>query len=88
MGLLNLFRGSRKNSASIARERLQIIVAHQRSKLQVDNQAPVYLARLQEEIVNVIKKYVDIDPNQIKVDLSHSNHGSVLELNVSLPDEK
>ena len=81
--LSRLFSGSKPDqSASIAKERLQVIVAHQRST----TRNPEFFARLQQEIMNVIAKYVEVDLNQVKVALEQQGDRSILELNVSLPD--
>ena len=82
MSLLNIFRSSRKNSANIAKERLQIIVSHERAQ----RQGPDYLPMLQKELIDVIAKYVKIDKDQVKVELERSDDFSVLELNVTLPE--
>lgn len=75
---------SKKNtsSASVAKERLQIVVAYERNK----RNAPDYLPLLQQEILEVIRKYVDIDQDQVAVQIDNSDNCSVLELNITLPD--
>lgn len=80
-----LFRGNRnnKNSASIAKERLQIIVSHERSPR---GHGHDYLPMLREELIRVISKYVEIDHEQVKVELERSGNCSILELNITLPD--
>lgn len=82
MSFFNYFKNSKKNTASIARERLQIIVAHERGK----REQPDYLPQLQQEILDVIRKYVPIDQDQVQVQLDKSDNCSVLELNVTLPE--
>lgn len=78
-----IFRNRSQNAtASIAKERLQIIVSHERAACK----GPDYLPILQKEILAVIAKYVDIDKDQVKVELERSGNCSVLELNVTLPD--
>lgn len=82
MSIFDYFRKTQDNqSASIAKERLQIIVAHQRT---TRNQ-PDYIGKMQKEIVNVIRKYVDIEQDQVNVQLDTVDNCSVLELNVTLP---
>ncbi len=82
MSIFDYFRKSKeKQTASIAKERLQIIVAHQRTAM---NQ-PDYIPKMQQDIVKVIKKYVDIEKDQVNVQLDTVNNCSVLELNVTLP---
>ncbi|WP_100550603.1 cell division topological specificity factor MinE [Caedibacter taeniospiralis] len=89
MGLFDYFKAKRpeKNSAHIARERLQIIVAHQRSELNHDNPKSEFIKKLQGEIVAVLKKYVHIAPEDIKIELDDHGDCSVLELNVTIPEE-
>lgn len=79
--LLNL-RKSHKNSAQTAKERLQIIISHERNQ-----NSPDYLPALRQDIIDVIRKYVEIQDDQIKVDLGHDEGHSVLELNVTLPHQ-
>ena len=77
-----------KNSANIAKERLQIIVAHQRSEMNKSQGKPEYLEKLQQEILEVIKKYVHISQKDVKVELKNRGDSFVLELNISIPDTK
>lgn len=84
MSLFNIFRAKEKSTASLAKERLQIIVAHSRNQ----DENPDYLADLQQEIVDVIAKYVKIDKEGVKVNLQNSGDCSVLELNVTLPEKE
>lgn len=83
MGLLDLFRASRKGSASVAKERLQILVAHDRS----ERNRPSYLPKLQKEILEVIRKYVEVDQEAISVNFEQDEHREILELNIVLPDQ-
>lgn len=82
MSILNYFRPKVKSSAALAKERLQIIVSHQRS----ERAGPDYLPILQKELIEVISKYVAIDPEQVKVDFSKDSTHSILELNIALPE--
>jgi cell division topological specificity factor len=83
MGFLSFFLGEKKGSASVAKERLQLILAHERSGRQ---RAPEYLADLQRELVAVIAKYVAIDPNDIKVQMERQGDFEVLEVKIELPE--
>ena len=83
MGWLDYFRTSRKNSASIAKERLQIVVAHER----LQRSGPDYLPLLQKDILEVIRKYVPIGDEDVRVQLEQQGTTSVLELNISLPEK-
>ncbi|MGH1374374.1 MAG: cell division topological specificity factor MinE [Cellvibrionaceae bacterium] len=82
MSIFDYFKSQKKNTASIAKERLQVIVAHERSK----RNQPDYLPELQREILEVIRKYVHIDQDQVDVQLDNNGDCSILELNVTLPD--
>ena len=80
MSLLSFFR--RKDaSASVAKERLQIILAHERA----DREEPEFLPRLQKELLGVIAKYVKIDQEQLNVAIQRNDRCAVLEINVELP---
>ena len=83
MGLLDYFRGTRqKGSANVAKERLQILVAHDRA----ERHRPSYLPKLKQEIIDVIRKYVDVDMNAVSVNYEQEDTHEVLELNIVLPD--
>lgn len=84
MSLLDYFRSAKKPTANLAKERLQIIVAHERSQ----RGTPDYLPQLKQDILEVIRKYVSIDTEQVQVQLEQNEDDlAVLELNVTLPDE-
>ena len=83
MALLDFFLSRNKNTANVAKERLQIIVAEQRKY----NNEPDYFPQLKREILSVICKYVNIEPNMVRVQLEQKNEDiSILELNIILPD--
>ncbi|MDP5206655.1 cell division topological specificity factor MinE [Alishewanella sp. SMS9] len=85
MAKIDYFRSTKKNTASTAKERLQIIVAHERKR----RSGPDYLPQMERDILEVIRKYVDIPADQIAVSLEQrSDELSVLELNVTFPDDK
>lgn len=83
MGFFNYFRTSQK-TAAVAKERLQIIVAHERH--QRDHTTPDYLPLLQKELLEVVRKYVVIDDDQIKMHIEKEGDYEVLELNIALPE--
>lgn len=80
MSFLDYFRSSRKPSASIAKERLQIVVAHERAR----RNAPDYLPLLQQDILAAIRKYVPIDDDCVSLQVDREGDMEVLELNVTL----
>ncbi|MGK9527614.1 cell division topological specificity factor MinE, partial [Salmonella enterica subsp. enterica] len=63
-------------------ERLQIIVAHERGQ----RSTPDYLPALQKELVEVIRKYVNIGDDSVQIALENEGSCSILELNITLPD--
>ena len=84
MGLLALFRRT-PTSANVAKERLRIIVAQERS---ARGGVPDYLPLLRRELLEVIRKYVNVDPDSIQVNLEREEGQEVLELSVALPERK
>jgi cell division topological specificity factor len=87
MSVRNLIR-KRPNTAQLAKDRLQIIVARERTSTG-DNVAS-YLPQLQQELLQVIAKYEKLDLDRVTVNLDKKRDGEVLEINISLPepDEK
>ncbi|QKJ67334.1 cell division topological specificity factor MinE [Deefgea piscis] len=85
MSILSYFFGEKKKTANVARERLQIILAHERSST---NSTPDYLPQLQRELLEVISKYVAINPEDIQIQLERKDDFEVLELNIVLPEHK
>ncbi|GAA4863274.1 cell division topological specificity factor MinE [Luteimonas vadosa] len=83
MGLFDFLK-TKKNTASIAKERLRIIVAQERSS----RGAPDYLPLLQRELLEVIRKYVSVDVDAVKVDLAKDGDHDVLDISVCLPDAR
>ncbi|MDV2856963.1 MULTISPECIES: cell division topological specificity factor MinE [Oceanimonas] len=84
MSLLDYFRSKKtQSSAKLAKERLQIIVAHERSQ----RDTPDYLPQMKQDILEVIRKYVKIELDQISVQLDQKGDNlSVLELNIMFPE--
>jgi len=82
MALLDYFRQRKTGgSAAIAKERLQILVAHDRR-----GNGPSYLPQLQHDILKVIRKYVAVDNDAVSVHVEHDGGQEILELNIVLPD--
>ena len=83
MGIFDFLRQRNKNTANLARDRLRIIVAQERSL----RGAPDYLPMLQRELLEVIRKYVSVDVDAVRVDLVKDGEHDVLDISVSLPDK-
>ena len=84
MSLLSLLLGEKKKTASVAKERLQIILANERSGRNPSQ--PDYLPALQRELMAVISKYVKIDSNDLKVHFERQDNLEVLEVKIELPE--
>jgi len=83
MGLLDYFRAQRpKGSAVVAKERLQILVAHDRA----ERGRPPYVMKMQRDILEVIRKYVAVDMDAVSVNYDQDDDREVLEVNIVLPD--
>ena len=79
--LLEYFRlGRRPPSADTAKQRLQLVIAHDKGAGGYE-----FLPLLQRELLEVIRKYVEIDPRKVTVDIERGDQISVLELNIELP---
>lgn len=80
--LSNIFSGGKnKQSASVAKERLQVILSASR-------QDQDYLPKLQREIMAVIAKYVSVKEDEVLVEFAQKGERQILELNVTLPEHK
>lgn len=84
MSLIDLLLGRKKNTAATAKDRLQIIIAQER----VQSQAPDYLPMLQKELLEVLAKYVNISPDDIRISQERQDGMEMLELNITLPEPK
>jgi cell division topological specificity factor len=81
---LSFLLGEKKKTAGVAKERLQIILAHERAGRNAGQ--PDYLPALQRDLVAVISKYIRIDPHDIKVHLEKQDNLEVLEVKIELPE--
>ncbi len=84
MSLLDYFKTSKPSSASIAKERLQILVAHERAS----RSQPSYLPKLQKELLSVVQKYVSVGQDAISINYEQDDDQEVLELNIVLPEDE
>lgn len=80
--LAKLLGRTQEQPASIARERLQVIIA------QSGNHAPDYLPQLKHDIMQVIAKYTQVASEDVNVNVTREGDEAVLELNVALPDHE
>ena len=84
MGLLSFLFPERRNTAVIARDRLKIVLAHERA----NREAPDFLPVLQKELLDVVGRYVEIRGDMIHVNLGRSGETSLLEINVEIDRAK
>ncbi len=85
MGILSFFRSRNEDhSAKVAKDRLQVLIAHERT----GRNGPDYLPMLKQDILNVIKKYVSVGEDQVSVQLDTQENCDVLELNITLPEDE
>jgi cell division topological specificity factor len=82
MTILDYLLRRKAKSASVAKERLQIILAREHS----DRDAPDYLPALKKDILNVVAKYVAVDFDNIQVSLENDGGLEILELNITIPE--
>jgi cell division topological specificity factor len=68
-------------TAPIARERLQILLAHERGA----RGQPDLLMQLREEILAVVSRHVKLDPDKVIVKMERGKHVSTLEVDIELP---
>jgi cell division topological specificity factor len=82
MNMLSFFRRPRQgNSADTAKERLQILLSHERT----DRSSPEYLPMLQRDILEVIKRYMKVGGDSVDIKLERGEELSTLEINIELP---
>ena len=80
MSLLNFF--ARNRSAPVARDRLQVLLAHERTLTGRSD----LVALLQREVLAVIAKHIAIDPDKVVVKLDESDRVSTLAIDIEMPD--
>jgi cell division topological specificity factor len=86
VSLFDIFFPKKTSSASIAKERLQIVLAHQRAG--GAGRGPDFLPLLQKELLAVIAKYIPVRDDMVHVTLGKAAGASVLEINVEMPTEQ
>ena len=77
--IFDMFR--KRGSANVARERLQILLSHERASAGHEG----LVARLREEILQVIARHVQVDPDDVQVKLERNGETSILEIDVTMP---
>jgi cell division topological specificity factor len=80
MNLFNLFK--RRGSAPVARDRLQILLAYERTT----RGSADLLVILREEILAAVGRHVEIDPNRVSVQMERGDKVSILEVDIEIPN--
>ncbi len=83
MSLLSRLFGTKPKTASVAKERLQLIIAREHT----DDGTPNFLPELQKDLIAVISKYVNVNADDIKVQLEKQDNYEVLEVNIVMPEK-
>jgi len=84
--IVSFFVGEQKQTANIAKERLQFVLKHERGLSATAG--PDYLPELQKELIAVISKYANIDPADVQVKLDRQDTMDVLEVKFELLDSR
>jgi len=79
MRLINLFR--KRDSAPVARERLQVLLSHERAVIGKSD----LIATLKDEILAVIAKHIAVDSDAVQIKLDRGDKVSMLEIDVEVP---
>ncbi len=83
--LRTLFGTKQRSSASVAKDRLQLIITRERSAGGAG--AADFLPQLQQELLAVIAKYVKVDPESVKVDMERRDNLELVAINIVLPEQ-
>ena len=85
MGWLDVFRSEKKSSAQTAKERLQLVVAHRRSS---GGDQPEYFPQLQQDLLDVLRKYIEVGDDAVQMEIEREGDLEVLELNITLLESR
>ena len=79
MQILKWFGRKSTTSRSVAKERLQLVLVHDRAQI-----SPQLLERIKDDIIAVISKHVDIDPDAVDINFTHTGRESRLQADIPL----
>ncbi len=85
MSFLKFLLGEKKSSANVAKERLQLIITHERNEGTPG--APDFLPQLQKDLIEVISKYIKINEEDLKVNVDKHGNLEVLEVKIEMPQD-
>ncbi|WP_294925814.1 cell division topological specificity factor MinE [uncultured Paracoccus sp.] len=84
--MFGFLRSRKPSSAQTAKERLQILLAHERGS--GGGSDPDFLASLQRDILEVVRRHIEIDRDAVEIKLERSDDLSSLEINIDMPGAK
>jgi len=79
MSFLKKIAGGKKKSAQSAKERLQLVLTHDRTDL-----TPVQLEALKDELIDVISQHIEIDPDAVNIDIAREGRSQRLIADIPL----
>ena len=79
MDFINQILGRKKKSASSAKERLQLVLIHDRTDI-----TPAVLEMLKDELLEVLSRHVDIDPSAVSIEVAHEGRSQRLVADIPL----
>ena len=79
MNFFKRFSGSEKNSAQSAKERLQLVLTHDRTDM-----TPAQLEALKDELLEVISRHIEIDPDAVNIDIAREGRAQRLIADIPL----
>jgi cell division topological specificity factor len=82
MSFLDYFKGKQKKTADVAKGRLQLIIAQERAECG----GPDFLRLMHDELLAVVRKYIDVDPSAVRVQMDKDGGCEILEVNITLPE--
>ncbi len=85
MSFLKFLLGEKKKSNEVAKDRLKLILVRDR---ETDNATADFLPQLQRELIEVISKYIKVNPDDIKVNLDKQDSLEVLEVKIEMSAEE
>lgn len=83
MGILDFLK-PKQNTASIAKNRLRILIEQEHAQ----RGAPDYLDLLRKELLEVIRKYINVDAEAVKVEMHKDGENDLLDISVALPESR
>lgn len=83
MGIMDIFSSKKNSSKNIAKERLKLVLVHDRASV-----SPDLLEDLKEELMQVIAKYVEIDRGSVDVELNKEGNMTALVANIPIKELK